>query len=582
MTEQLPAFLSGRKILPFRQPEVPPRPGAAGQAIFAPVRKWIVIVAALLLLPALLINLGLMVFIDDEAIRTLVAQEMLWTGNYLVPTMHGDAYLNKPPLWNWILAVSFTLHGGASEWAARLPTVVSLLGFAATTYFFSRRHFGNYLALIHALTVVTCGRMLFWDSMLALIDVCFSWLVYTQIMLLYYFGRRGRWWEAFGWTYLLTTATFLLKGLPAVVFQGISIFAILGWTRSWRELYRPAHLLTGLGCLVLLALYYVPYAEAVDLERVARRLFVESGKRTAVVQGWWATVRHVFAFPFEMSYHFLPWTVWLVFLLRRGAWRMLKTNDFAAFSLVAFLANLPVYWLSPNVYPRYLLMLFPLLFGSLLWLHRLHAADRSPVYRYLRWGLLSAMTLAAAAIPFIPLVPETDIVVGAWGKSLVLAAAAGTTVWLAWRREQDFLLLFCVFLLLLRIVFDLFVLPPRAAGDERGIAVRHTAERVAATAGQADLGIYRFTLIEPATGWYLTRARGEIVRRSYGPYAPQTYYVGSYLQYPDLRIDARDSLYLRHLQTYYPVGHVRQTDAPPPDETEDLRDGMGSGMPIGR
>ena len=545
------------------------------------MRKWLLILAAVLLLPALLINLGLMVFIDDEAIRSLVAQEMLWTGNFLVPTMHGDAYLNKPPLWNWILAASFALHGEASEWAARLPTVISLGCFAVTTYLFSRPHFGRYLAVIHALTVVTCGRMLFWDSMLALIDVCFSWLVYTQIMLLYYFGRRGRWWEAFGWTYLLTVATFLLKGLPAIVFQGLSIFAILGWTRSWKQLFRPAHLLTGLACLALLALYYIPYSATVDLERVARRLFVESGKRTAVAQGAWETVRHLVAFPFEMSYHFLPWTLLLVYLLRRGSWAMLKTNDFAAFCLVAFLVNIPVYWLSPNVYPRYLLMLFPLLFGSLLWLHRLHAADRSPVYRWLRVLLLAVMSVGAVAIPFLPLAPQAAIVAGAWVKSVVLGGAAGAIVVAGWRREKDFLLLLCLFLLLLRIVFNLFVLPPRAAADDRGMAVRRTAQSVVATAGDGGLGIYRFSLIEPATGWYLTRARGEIIRRSYGNYDPATLYIGSPLQYPELDIEARDSLYLRHLRSSYPVGILRATESPPTNETEDLQDGMGTGMPIG-
>ena len=121
------------------------------------MRKKLFVVALLLLPLALLVHLGRMVFIDDEAIRSLVAQEMLWSGNFVSPTMHGDPYLNKPPLWNWVLALSFWLHGVTSEWAARLPTVLGLLGFAATTYYFSRRHFPRYLAAIHALTVITCG-----------------------------------------------------------------------------------------------------------------------------------------------------------------------------------------------------------------------------------------------------------------------------------------------------------------------------------------------------------------------------------------------------------------------------------------
>ncbi len=247
-----------------------------------------------------------MVFIDDEAIRALVAQEMLWSGNYISPTMHGDAYLNKPPLWNWILALSFTLHGGVNEWAARLPTVLGLLGFAATTYYFSRQHFSRYLAVIHAFTVITCGRMLFWDSMLALIDVTFSWVVYAQIMLLYEHGRRGDWWKAFGWAYALTAVGFMLKGLPAIVFQGLSVFAILGWTRSWKQFFRPAHLISGIGCLAILVLYYWQYSEYVDLEKVARRLFIESGKRTAVAHCFGESAQRFLSFPLDIGSRFFP------------------------------------------------------------------------------------------------------------------------------------------------------------------------------------------------------------------------------------------------------------------------------------
>ncbi|MBB4079598.1 4-amino-4-deoxy-L-arabinose transferase-like glycosyltransferase [Lewinella aquimaris] len=544
------------------------------------MRKGYLILAVLLLFPALLINLGLMVFIDDEAIRSLVAQEMLWSGNFVAPAMHGDAYLNKPPLWNWILAASFTLHGGASEWATRLPTVLSLLGFALTTFLFSRRHFGNYLAAVHALTVVTCGRMLFWDSMLGLIDVCFSWLVYTQIMLLYHFGSKGRWWLAFGCTYLLTVATFMLKGLPAIVFQGLSIFALLGWRREWRQLIRPAHLITGLVCVALLGIYYLQYSQYVDLSQVGRRLFVESGKRTAAAHGIWETVGHVFAFPFEMSYHFLPWTLLLVYLLRRGAWRKLKSSDFAAFCLVAFLVNIPVYWLSPEVYPRYLLMLFPLLFAGLLYLHRWHAERRTQTYTGLRYLLLGIMTLCTIALPFVPLLPQVEAVTFPWVKSIVLGGVAGAVLIGSWRDRRNFLLLLCCFLLILRIGFNLFVLPVRAATNERGNAVRATAQSVVRTNAGRELAIYRYTLVEPATGYYLSEAYGRVVPRHFDRYDPQAIYVGSPLQYRELRIRATDSLYLRHLDTLYPVGHLANPIPVPGSDDADLRDGMGSGIRI--
>ncbi|MFQ5448860.1 MAG: hypothetical protein ACE5FF_18195, partial [Saprospiraceae bacterium] len=40
---------------------------------------------ALLLLPALLTNLGMLAFLDDEGIRALVALEMKLSGNYITP-----------------------------------------------------------------------------------------------------------------------------------------------------------------------------------------------------------------------------------------------------------------------------------------------------------------------------------------------------------------------------------------------------------------------------------------------------------------------------------------------------------------
>ncbi len=548
--------------------------------IFAPVRKWYYILAVALLFPALLIHLGWPVFIDDEAIRALVAREMMWSGNYLAPTMHADAYLNKPPLWNWILAACFWLLGRADEWTARLPTVLSLLGFAATTFWFSRRHFGTYLAAVHALTVVTCGRMLFWDSMLGLIDVCFSWVIYTQIMVLYRFGSRGLWWPAFLGAYGLMAAAFLLKGLPAIVFQGLSVLAIVGWQRDWKQLFRPAHLVSGLLGLAVLGIYYLAYARYVDPARVATRLLEESSKRTPVTYGAWSTVRHLLSFPFAMAYHFLPWTLLLVYLLRRGSLALLRANDFAAFCLLAFAVNIPVYWLSPNVYPRYLLMLFPLLFGSLLWLHRLHAADRSKTYRVLRITLLTVMTLVAVLIPVAPLVPQTAVVTFPWWKSVAVGGAAGAVVVAGWRDETNFLLLFCCFLLILRIGFDWFVLPPRVAGDARGLEVRASARSVVESTRHRELLIYRHTLIEPATGWYLSTARGGVVPRRFGSFPAEAAYVVNPDQYPGVRVSAVDSLYLRHRQVRFPVGPMVDGLPGTGREDEHLQDGMGTGIPL--
>ncbi|MEO0727709.1 MAG: glycosyl transferase, partial [Bacteroidota bacterium] len=90
--------------------------------------RWLLILILVLIPLAFLVNLGVQPFIDDEGNRATVALEMIWSGNFITPTLHGEYYYNKPPLWNWILALSMWIHGGASEWAVRFPAVLALWG----------------------------------------------------------------------------------------------------------------------------------------------------------------------------------------------------------------------------------------------------------------------------------------------------------------------------------------------------------------------------------------------------------------------------------------------------------------------
>src|SRR5215216_291936 len=67
----------------------------------------------------------------EEGRRILPAITMLETGNWLVPYVGGKPFLRKPPLMNWLIAISLKLTGSRSEWAARLPSVLAMLALAA-------------------------------------------------------------------------------------------------------------------------------------------------------------------------------------------------------------------------------------------------------------------------------------------------------------------------------------------------------------------------------------------------------------------------------------------------------------------
>ena len=66
----------------------------------------------------------------EEGRRILPAVTMLKTDNWLVPHIGGEAYYRKPPFINWLIAGSFALTGQQNEWSARLPSALSVLGFA--------------------------------------------------------------------------------------------------------------------------------------------------------------------------------------------------------------------------------------------------------------------------------------------------------------------------------------------------------------------------------------------------------------------------------------------------------------------
>jgi 4-amino-4-deoxy-L-arabinose transferase-like glycosyltransferase len=74
-------------------------------------------------------------WIQDEARYGEVTREMVTTGNYMVPTLDGEFYPDKPPLYFWALALQSKISG-MNAFSFRLVTVLSLLGFAVAFFLF--------------------------------------------------------------------------------------------------------------------------------------------------------------------------------------------------------------------------------------------------------------------------------------------------------------------------------------------------------------------------------------------------------------------------------------------------------------
>src|SRR5262249_32807760 len=75
------------------------------------VRAWVVVIVVLWA-AAYLPALSARDLRGEEGRRAIPAREMLQSGDFILPTLFGDPYLNKPPLHFWIIGAVGAMRGG--------------------------------------------------------------------------------------------------------------------------------------------------------------------------------------------------------------------------------------------------------------------------------------------------------------------------------------------------------------------------------------------------------------------------------------------------------------------------------------
>src|SRR2546426_5987626 len=104
--------------------------------------------------PFLFAKLGMPFLDPDEGLYATIAQEMLRGGDWVIPHMNALPYLEKPPLYFWLTALTFW-GLGPSEWATRLPSALASLGTVVLTWRIGRRLYGARAGLMAGLAVAT-------------------------------------------------------------------------------------------------------------------------------------------------------------------------------------------------------------------------------------------------------------------------------------------------------------------------------------------------------------------------------------------------------------------------------------------
>ncbi|NND32903.1 MAG: phospholipid carrier-dependent glycosyltransferase [Saprospiraceae bacterium] len=458
-------------------------------------------------IPVFLVNLGTVPFIEDEGIRGLVALEMIHSGNYISPTLYGEAYFKKPPLWNWILVVSYKLFGSANELSTRIPTVFFLFLFTINIYALTRKYIGEQKAVLSALMFITCGRILFWDSMLGLIDIMFSWMIFLLFFWIFHFHKKRKWLLLYTGVYALAAIAFMLKALPSLVFLVLSLLTAIVYFKSWKRLLSWQHLMGIITFCILVGFYFWLYAREGPITELLSVFVSESTQRTAIKYGYWAAILQVGRFPFEMIYHFLPWSLMIVLVFQTKLIAKISQESLVAFAAITFFVNILIYWSSPEVYPRYLFMFAPLLF--IVFLH-LYGQNGSTSVKIVDFALCLVATVVFLGSFYVFFNEDTRQLPGLGWKWFISALPMGGSLIHMVRFRRQRLYSLCIFLIAARLGFSLIVLPVRGENDLVA-QTRRDAYRIASRVGEEPLRILQHDTMRYEAGFYLTSSLGKVI-----------------------------------------------------------------------
>jgi 4-amino-4-deoxy-L-arabinose transferase-like glycosyltransferase len=186
---------------------------------------------------------------DVDAAHGQLARNMIQSGDWIIPHLNGVAYVEKPPLPYWLIAVSYRIFG-VHDWAARAPFALAAMLLCLIASLYARWAFHRQAGMYAGMVLATCAglflftRILIPDVMVTLC-VCVSFWSFQRAL-----NEDASEPHPRGWAALLAIALgvgVMLKGLVALILPIGGALVYLALTRQLfrRETWRRLHVMSG-------------------------------------------------------------------------------------------------------------------------------------------------------------------------------------------------------------------------------------------------------------------------------------------------------------------------------------------------
>ena len=424
--------------------------------------KILVFVILALILPAFFINIKDSVLIPDESLRTLVAFEMVQSGDYLTPKMGGEFYYKKPPVYNWLIGAYYKITGDYSEMGSRLPMLLSLLAFGLSIYLILRKQYGFRVAFLSATLYLIYPRTLTYESLYGLIDITYSWVVFLSFMAIYHYFQKQKYLSLFLISYALMALSFLMKGIPSIAYQGLTLLLVFSMGKKFWKLFSWQHLVGALLGFGLIATYYYAYylRNPEQIATLLQTIFNESADKSGMAFGPAQVLLHALSFLLELLYTFLPASLIFLFFFHRSNRKSFHNDAFIRFLIFAALLNMSIYLISPITYMRYVLPHFALI-GMAFVLMYAQLNSEARLKKILDVFFLSVAVLISLGQFAYIWIPDLQSVPLIWLKSLALSLPVLLALVFYYRKRKYAFEILILSMLMFKLGFNSVVVPVR-------------------------------------------------------------------------------------------------------------------------
>ncbi len=291
-----------------------------------------------------------------EGREALVMQEMLRTGNWVLPLRNGETIPSKPPLVHWVGAGVAHLSGEMSEWAARFPCALFSALSVGLTCFLGCRVANREVGILASLLVLTTP--LFVEmAREAWVDSALAFFVLASLTSFACMYKADEWqgWRSLAFALSLAGAS-LSKGPIGIILPALVIGLYL---TAQGQLSRIRQLLSPTNVVVAVGIPLTWYALALNQEGWAffqKQLLQENILRFTSGSGKRIPSSAFFFLPFVLNG--LPWSLLFGFGLWHFA-RQAPIREKGVLALLWCLALIAFFSIAAGKRDVYLLPLYP-------------------------------------------------------------------------------------------------------------------------------------------------------------------------------------------------------------------------------